>query len=157
MVAIDISGIATFLPVFGFLLVFVAAYALLGKTKILGENKFVHLLISFALAIIFLVSSQAVEFIGFTVPFIAIFIISLVLIGLVVGIVKGNIEEFFNPAFGWIIVVVLIAFFIFSAVHLFGSAMSEYVPKFMLQPQILGIVILAVIAFIASWLITKKE
>lgn len=157
MVAIDISGLTTFVPVFGFLLVFVVVYALLGKTKVLGENKFVHLLISFAISIIFLVSAQAIKFVEFTVPFIAIFIISLVFVGLIVGVIKGNIEEFFQPAFGWLIVVVIIIFFVFSAIHVFGVAMSEYAPaQFVLQPQVLGIIILCAVAFIASWLLTRK-
>jgi len=159
MVAIDLSGLSTFIPVFGFLLVFTVTYALLGKTKALGENKFVHLLVSFAVSIIFLVSANAVEYVKVVTPWFAAFVISLLLIILVVGLIKGNIEDFFKPGFGWFIVIVLILIFLFSAISLFGTTLTKYLagPKtFLLQPQVLGVVILLVIAAIVSWLLVRE-
>lgn len=155
MVAIDISGVAGFMPIWGFLLVFVVIYALLGKTKVLGENKFVHLLVSFGVAIIFLISAQATEYVKTITPWVAMFIISLVFIVLLVGVILTgkSFEEFFKPGMGWIIAIALLAIFVFSAIKIFGPSM----PQIALQPQLIGVGLLVVIALFASWLLTKKD
>ena len=69
--AIDLSGLGTFMPVFGFVLIFTVVYALLGKTKVLGEQKFVHIFVSFCVAIVFLISTNAVEYVKVTTPIFA--------------------------------------------------------------------------------------
>jgi hypothetical protein len=155
MVVVDISGVAGFMPIWGFLLVFVVIYALLGKTKVLGENKFVHLLVSFGIAIIFLVSAQATEYVQTVTPWVVVFIISLVFIVLLVGVLLAgkSFEEFFKPGFGWFVAIVLIALFVFSAIKIFGPSM----PQLSLQPQLWGIGILIGIVVFASWLLTKKD
>ncbi len=158
MVEIDLSGIATFIPVFGFLLVFTVIYALLGKTKALGENKFVHILVSFVVAIIFLVSANAIKYVEIVTPWVAAFVVSLLFIVLIVGLIKGNIEEFFSKKFGWFLVVVLILIFVSSAIYIFGDVIGKYItPKEILaSPQIIGIVILLAVTVFASWLLTRK-
>lgn len=154
------TGVSTFIPVFGFLLVFVVVYALLGKTKILGENKFVHILTSFAVSIIFLVSANAIEYVKIVTPWFAAFIVSLLFIVLIVGLIKGNVEEFFKTkGFAWFVIMVLIIIFIFSAIYVFADLINKYMagPKaFLLQPTVLGIIILIAITVVASWLLTKK-
>jgi len=158
MVEIDLSGISTFVPVFGFLLVFVVSYALLGKTKVLGENKFVHILVSFAIAIIFLVSANAVEYVRVVTPWFAAFIVSLLFIALVVG-VTGNMEKIFKPGFTWFIVIVLLLIFVISAIYVFADVINKYMgePKaFLLQPQILGVLVLVALTVFAAWLLTRK-
>jgi hypothetical protein len=50
---VDISGIYNFMPIFSFLFVFVVVYAILAKTKVLGDQK-VNLLVGFIMAIIFM-------------------------------------------------------------------------------------------------------
>ena len=160
MLTIDLSGIATFIPIFGFLLVFTVTYALLSKTRALGENKFVSILISFVVAIIFLVSANAIEYVRIVTPWFATFIVSLLFIALAVGLIKGDIEDFFKPAFGWFIVIALILLFVVSAIFIFADTLSRYfapVGEFLIQPQILGIVVLLVIAVFASWILTKGK
>jgi len=160
MVDIDLTGLGTFVPVFGFLLVFVVTYALLSKTKLLGENKFVHVLTSFAIAIIFLVSANAIEYVRVVTPWFAAFIVSLLFIGLIVGLMgKESLDKVFKPGFAWFIVIVLIVIFLVSAVYVFADVINKYMgePKaFLVQPQILGIVLLVGITIFAAWLLTKK-
>jgi len=163
MVEIDLSGLGTFIPVFGFLLVFVVTYALLGKTKILGENKFIHILISFAISIIFLVSANAINYVKTVVPWFAVFIVSLLLIALIVGLMGGEktIESIFKPGFAWFIVIVLIIVFLLSAAHVFSDALTKYLgqsPKqFLLKPNVLGAIILGAITLFSAWLLTRKQ
>lgn len=156
MVEIDMTGIATFVPVFAFLLVFTVTYALLSKTKALGENRFVSILISFAVAIIFLVSSTAIEYVRTITPWFAVFVIALVFIVLLVGVILKveNLEKVFTPALGWFILVVVLIFFFISGIQIFGNAFASI--QFLNQPQFLGVIILCVIAVAASWLLTRK-
>ena len=55
-----------FLPIFSFLLVFIVIYALLHKTKILGENQPILLLVSLIMASFFIVNVNLVEYVEFT-------------------------------------------------------------------------------------------
>lgn len=158
--AIDLSGLGTFMPVFGFVLVFTVVYALLGKTKVLGDSKFVHIFVSFCISIIFLISTNAVEYVKVTTPFFAAFIISLLFIMLLVGMFKGDLGEFFKgKGFAIFLIVILIIIFVFSAIFVFAPVINQYMsgPKgFFLQPQILGVIILIAVTAFTAWLLSKK-
>jgi len=154
MVAIDLSGISTFMPVLGFLLVFSIVYALLAKTKTLGENKFVSLLVSFCVAIIFLISSTAIEVVKSITPWVAVFAVMLVFAVILVGVVlKGEaLEKAFSPAVGWFILLFVIGFFVISSIMVFSKIYG--MPSWTKQPQVVGGAILAAVAILASWLLT---
>lgn len=153
---IDVSGFATFVPVFGFLLVFVVAYALLSKTKLLGENKFVHIFTSFVIAILFLVSTTAVKYVATITPWFVGFLVSLVFIGLIVGLMgKETVEKVFSPSFAWFIIVVLIIVFIICAAYVFKDILIGS-SGISLSPQIVGVIVLIGLTIFASWLISKK-
>ena len=162
MVALDLTGLSTFIPVFSFLLVFVVTYALLGTTKLLGENKFVHILVSFCVAILFLVSANAIKYVSTITPWAVAFAVSLLLIGLVVGLMGGKdtLEKVFKPGFAWLIVVVLIVIFIASASFIFSDLISKYLGGQVLGEStytIIGVVVLVGITIFASWLLTRKS
>lgn len=160
MEVVDFSGLASIIPVFGFLLVFVVVYALLSKTKILGENKFVHIFTSFCIAIFFLISANAIEYVKIVTPWFATFIISMLFILILVGLMQKKIEDFVKPWVAWTIIIILMAIFVGSAIYVFADVINKYLggPKtFLLQPQIFGIIILILVALFASWLITKKS
>jgi len=161
MAIIDVSSsIATFLPVFAFLLVFAVVYGLLSKTKILGENRFVHILISFSLAVIFLASSSALQFTKVSSAWFAAFIISILFIVLIVGLARKNLEDILTPGFTWFIVIALILIFIFSGIFVFKDAINTYLaqPKnFILDPTILGVVVLVGLTVFISWLLARDK
>ena len=61
---VDISGVTYFEPILAFLVVFVVLYAVLAKTKILGEdNKFVNIFASFLVATIFVAAAGVREYV----------------------------------------------------------------------------------------------
>jgi hypothetical protein len=157
--AIDLSGLGTFMPVFGFILVFTVVYALLGKTKVLGEQKFVHIFVSFCIAIIFLISANAIEYVKVTTPFFAAFVVSLLFIMLLVGMFKDPAEFFKAKGFAIFLIVILLIIFVFSAIFVFAPIINQYMsgPKnFLLQPQILGVLILIGVTAFTAWLLSKK-
>ena len=93
--ALDLSGIGTLIPVFGFLLVFTVVFALLAKTKALGEQRWVHVFVSFVVAIITVASANAIEYVKTITPWFAAFVVSILFISLLVGVLRQDIEGFF--------------------------------------------------------------
>jgi hypothetical protein len=162
MVALDLSVLSTFIPVFGFLLVFVVTYALLGKTKLLGDHKFVHILVSFCVAILFLISTNAIKYVATITPWFAALVVSLLLIGLIVGLMgEKPLEAVFKPGFAWFIVIVLIVIFLASGAFVFSDIITRYIEQGQLLGEstatVIGVVVLLGITVFASWLLTKKQ
>ncbi|MCS7134296.1 MAG: hypothetical protein NZ889_00330 [Candidatus Pacearchaeota archaeon] len=161
MEMIDVSaGVTMFMPVFAFLLVFAVTYGLLSKTKVLGENKFVHILVSFAVAIIFLASASAIHYAKVSAGWFAAFIISLLFIVLIVGLVRKNLEDIMTKGFAWFIVISLILIFIFSGAYVFRDVINTYLSRpraIIFDPTIFGVVILVGVTIFAAWLMTREK
>jgi len=76
--AIDISGLYFFMPVFSFLFVFMIVWAVLAKTKLLGEAGFINFFVSFIMAIIFMSFSSLDLYVRTIIPwFVVLFIMVL--------------------------------------------------------------------------------
>lgn len=157
---------AIVLPIMAFLLVFIVTYALLAKTKILGSNNFIHLFLSFVIAIVFSVSPAASEYTVATIPWVIVLLAVLFSIMLTFALVKGNIEDLVkSPVVAIILVAVVLIIFVISALNVFGPFFSQYMPgaqqkpgliSFLISPPVLGGIILLIIATVASWVLTKK-
>ena len=83
--ALDISGLAYFMPIFGFLFIFVIVFALLDKTKILGGVKWIDVLISFIVAIIFATMTSVREYVEQVTPWFVVLVVALFFILVIVG------------------------------------------------------------------------
>src|SRR3990167_2130236 len=70
-----LQNIGVYSVVLPFLLIFALFYALLDKTKVLGDNKFVHAAVSLVLAFLFVSSLGAVKFLTAFLPLISVLII----------------------------------------------------------------------------------
>ena len=166
------TTLAYFMPLFSFLLVFILSFALLSKTKILGNNSFLHTFVSFIIAIIFFVSPTAQKFTKLSMPWVGVFIICLVLIMLTLAFVGGNIEKVMpSPVLGKIAVVALLIIFLISASNVFGPVIKPYLPggdetggdiyllgvkHVIFHPSVIGSVILIAIAAVVSKVLTNK-
>jgi len=163
---------AYFMPLIVFLLVFIVIYALLAKTKILGSNAFVHMFISFLVSVIFIASPSLTDLTKLAIPWVIVFTIILICILILVASI-GNLDKIVkNPKIAMIIVVVIIVIFLVSAINVFGPIIRPYLPTatsetggvpellqvkhVLFSPGILGMIVLLIIAAIASWIITKK-
>ncbi|MEM2956181.1 MAG: hypothetical protein QW041_01215 [Candidatus Pacearchaeota archaeon] len=153
------------LPIMAFLFVFFVTYALLAKIRILGENNFIHLFISFIIAIIFAISPGAKEFTVMTMPWIAVLLVIIFSVLIAFAFVKGSIEDIVkSSAVAIIIVTIVLLIFFISALNVFGPFFSQYMPgpeqkpgiiSFLINPAVLGAIILLIIAAITSWILTK--
>ena len=158
--------VSPILPILAFMLVFLVTYALLAKTKIIGGNSFVHSLVSFLIAIIFAVSPSATEFTVVAMPWVAVLIMVIFVVLMTFSLVKGNIDDIVkSPIVSLILVAIVLIIFIAAAINVFSPFFSQYMPgegqkpgliSFLINPAILGGIILLIIAAIATWILSKK-
>src|SRR3989338_1531187 len=159
---VDVSGFSYFLPLMAFFIVFIILYALLVKTKILGDNSFTHLFVSFILAIVFVTAIGVKQYVLTVIPWFAVLIVCLFLIFMIIGFVGKPIEGM-NKTVGVVFVVLLVIVFLVSAIQVFGNTLGPYLPgggtsfaDWVYSGQVVGALILLVIAGIVSWVLVKS-
>jgi len=165
--ALDVSGINFFMPVFSFLFVFIVVYALLFKTKVLGESKWVLSLISFIIAIIFMSFSSMELYVQTIIPWVVVLIV-IVFFVLMLGMFTSK-DWIPKSWLGWVVVGILIIIFLIAAIKVFnpvlhpdlivasgqGTSFAEQIRGY-LDGGILGSVLLIIVAGIVAWVITRK-
>jgi hypothetical protein len=167
--ALNISGLLFFMPILSFLFVFLIIFALLTKTKVVGESKFVLVLISFIISIIFMSFSSAELYVRTIIPWFVILMVIVFLVLLIAMFSTKAWDKIFTPAFAWVIVGVLILMFLIAAIYVFnpvfhpdlgvtsgqGISMIEQIKGY-LDGGIAGSILLLIVAIIVAWVITKK-
>ena len=126
MATIDISGVQYFVPLIGFVLVFVVVAAVLNKTK-LFENIWLELFISFLVSTLFISVIGPLEYIQAIVPWFAILLVSLFFILVFTGFI-GDKAEALRNSIGKVFVYVLLLVFLVAAFFVFSSLISPYLP-----------------------------
>jgi len=156
MATVDLSLIQNYLPVLAFLLVFTVVFAVLAKTKILGESKFVNLLVSFIVATMFVSVTNAREYILNVTPWFAVFLVSMTFILLVMGF-SDKVPDGLKTGLGVVFVIGILVLFLISAFFSFSSdSFAVQIKNWIATPRIYGAVVLIVVAALASWIITRK-
>jgi hypothetical protein len=145
-----------FLPIISFLFVFILVYALLAKTKILGENNFVHLMISFILAVFFIVNVSLVDFVNFSSAWIIVFLVVVFFMMVLIAFTHGKVDVIMKPWVAWLLVIVLIVVFVISSAYTFNWAVNWERIWDWFYTDWFGFVLLLVVAGAASWVLTKK-
>jgi len=167
--ALNISGLLFFMPVFSFLFVFLIIFALLTKTKIVGESKFVLVLISFIISIVFMSFSSAELYVRTILPWFVILMVIVFLVLIIAMFSTKAWEKIFTPAFAWVVVGVLILIFLIAAIYVFnpvfhsdlgvasgqGTSMIEQI-RYYMSGGVAGSILLLVVAIIVAWIVTKK-
>ena len=77
---LDVTALESFSNIFVFLFVWLAVYGILIYTKVLGQNKFIHILIGLILALFVLFSDLATKIIIDIVPWLALLFVFVILI-----------------------------------------------------------------------------
>jgi hypothetical protein len=167
---LDLTFVGYFLPIFAFLLVFVIMYALLSKTEILGESKFVQVLLSFVIAVIFISFSTIRQYVTSVVPWFVVLIIALFFILIIIGLSQKDFS-IVKPWLSWVFVVALIVVFLIAAIVVFNKQFNPYLPggneqegstfllnlkHFLYSAKFLGAILLLAIAALTAWAITRK-
>lgn len=158
--AIDISGIAYFMPIFSFIFVFALVFAIIEKTKILGEseNKTVPLLISFFIAIIFVTTQSTRVYIEAVTPWIAVLIVALFFMLLIIVLSQRKIEDVMQPGFVWFFLILAFLIFLVSANIIFShfAFWQQLKTTLTTNDRISGGLILIIIGIFATWILVRK-
>ena len=167
--AIDISGIFFFMPVFSFLFVFLIVYAVLARTKLLGDSGFVNFFVSFIMAIIFMSFSSLDLYVQTIIPWFIVLFVMVFLVLLVAGLSTKELSKIMTTKFAWVIIVILIIIFLIAAIKVFnpvfhpdlivtsgeGISLVEQI-NYLAGGRVFGTVLLIIIAGIVSWVLTRK-
>ena len=156
MAITDVSWLAYYMLIFGFLLVFTVMYAILAKTKIFGEAMGTNLIVSFIFAIIFISFAPGVRYVQTVLPCFVVLIISLFFFLLIVGFSQKDVDKFMKPAISWAFIGLLAVVFLWSAIVVFNPFLQPYIDRFTYDDRISGAVLLLAIAGAASWIMTRK-
>ncbi len=158
------------MPVFSFLFVFFIIYALLATSKVLGKSKFIHALISFIVAVIFMSFSSAELYVRTVIPWFVVLLVVVFLILIIAGFTK-NLDAIMKPRFAWLIIIILGIVFLVSAINVFnpvfhpdlvitgsesGPGVVQQFKDFLSSSKIAGSFVLLVVAVIVAWVVTKK-
>ena len=134
-------------------LVFVIVYALLAKTQILGDNKFIQLFIPFLLAVVFVTAVNIRQYVETITPWFAVLIVALFFILALIGF-SGKVPEGFQKGIGVIFIILLIIIFIIAGIKVFYYYLAPYLP---LNPNLLGTILLIIIVALVSWVLVRAK
>lgn len=156
--AIDISGLAYFMPIFSFIFIFAIVYALLNKSKILGENKPVILLISFFIAIVFATTENTRTYIETVTPWIVVLFVSLLFILIMISLSQRKFEDFIQPGFVWFFIIAIFVIFLVSANQVFSHYMLFQNLRTTLtqNERLTGGLLLIAVGWFATWTLVRK-
>ena len=150
----SISAVGYFMPIFAFLLVFVVVYALLFKTKVLGDNQAIMVFISFILSGFFIVQTSLVEFVKFTSAWFVVGVVLVFFLISLLGFLPGKTPfEFLSKGnwFSWVVFGILVTFFIFSSSYIFNWVVNWGLVQEWFSSKWFGMILLLFIAAIVAW------
>lgn len=103
----------SFTPLFSFLLVFVVVYALLEKTRVMGENRGLHSMIALCIALIIIISPAVNQIIVETTPWFVLLFVFLMFLLMGVKFMGISEEDFITTMGGataswWLVAISLI-------------------------------------------------
>lgn len=149
------------LPIFAFLLVFIVVYALIVRSKVLGEgNKSVALFVSLLMASFFVVQASLVEFVQEVSAWVSVLVIVVFFLLLVTAFAPGDKPlEFLSKKswFNWVILGVVIGIFILTSSYVFNWVINWSLVAEWIDSTWFGWILLVVIALIVSRIITKSS
>ena len=135
-------------------------YALLAKLKLLGEQKYIHLLISFIIAIIFVAFTSTREIVIKATPWAAVLLVLVFFIMILVGFTQKKMDDVIGPWLGWVVIILLVLIFLIIFMKVLGYNILNFLGDFnnIVQdyPKIFGALAILVVAALASWVITRK-
>jgi len=154
--AMDVSGLCYFMPVFGFLFVFTIVYALLAKTKIFGKSDFLNIFIGFFVAIGFITAASFKFYSGEIGPWFAVLIVTLLLALVMIGFDQKRIESVLSKPFMIALIVLMIVSLLFSGVMVFSSMLTPFIKTIGNQEKAIGAILLLFTTIVTAWILAKK-
>jgi hypothetical protein len=159
---LDVSVLEFFSPLFIFLFVLFVFYAILDKTKILGENKGLSFLTALVVALLFVITTPALQIVETVTPWLVVMLVvfmAIIIILLFIGVKADTISEVVSSRSSvWMIVIVLVLLLGVALTNVIGpniasltqegdtAGFGRTIGKVIFHPSILGAALLLAIA-----------
>jgi hypothetical protein len=153
---VSLAPLGYFMPIFSFLFVFILIYALFIKTKVLGDNQAVSLMLSLMLSAFFIFNASLVELVTNASAWFVAFFVCIFLIVVMLTFTHGKIDKVMNKQMAWVLLAVVIIIFVVSSSYVFNWAVSWGTLKDWANTDWFGFILLLVMAGIVSAVLTKK-
>ena len=156
---VSTGAVGYFMPIFAFLLVFIVVYAILFKTKVLGESAAVMLFVSFILAIFFIAEASLVDFLKVSSAWFSTIIVLVFFVILLLAFLPGEKPLDFlikGNWFSWVLLAGIVALFIFSSAYVFQWGINWTSVEKETSKDWFGMVLLLIVAGIVSFVLTRK-
>lgn len=149
-----------------FLLVFAIVFAVLQKSKIIGEGrKNINVAVALVLALAVIIphvtgtyppKGDVVDIINRALPNVAIVIVAIVMLLIIIGVWGGEITWVNAPIAGWIAVLSFLVI-----IYIFGHAAGWWKPwpawNWINNPSSLAIIVIILVFAIIIWFVTREE
>lgn len=162
--------------IFPALLVFAIVFALLEKTKLLGENKGINAIIAIVLAFIVMLSANIANIINYMAPWFVVLIIFVLLLLIVYKMMGASDQNLVNviteyKGIQWTIAILGIIIAIAAIANVYGPGLvpltsegnetveegfGSEVGKIFFHPKVLGLLLIFLIAVFAVLLLTRE-
>ena len=156
------------MPVISFLFVFLIVWAVLTKTKLLGDTGFINLFVSFIMAIIFMSFSSLDLYVQTIIPWFIVLFIMVFLVLLIAGLSTKDLSKIMSTKFAWAVIAILLVIFLVAAIKVFnpvlhpdlivtsgeGTSLVEQI-RYAAGGTVFGTILLIIIAGIVSWVLVK--
>lgn len=164
---VDVSAITYFAPILAFFVVFVVVFAVLYKSKILGESKWGLVFTALVIASLFISAAGVRRYVEVITPWFGALLVSLFFLLVLVGFVGGKTDGMLS-GLRWIFIIVGLLIFIISGVVVFSGTLAPYLPgsgqyvgspftEWLYSPSVVGAILLIVITAIVSWVLVKAK
>ncbi len=168
MPELDVSMLEFLSPVFSFLFIFAVVYAVLDKFKLMGDNRSVKVVAAFSIALLFLFSAPARNFISLTTPWFAILLVGalmLLSIFMFIGLSESDLAKAAKDVkVYWSIIIIGLLVFTIALVQVFETGSSDLKPgprtfegiNALVHPRVLGAIFLLIVAAFAVKFISES-
>ncbi len=163
----DVSAVTYFAPILAFFVVFLVVFAVLYKSKLLGESKWAMLFISLVIAALFVSAAGVRRYVETVTPWFGALLVSLFFLMVILGLI-GSKAEGFHKGLGMLFVIIALIVFFISGVVVFSDTLAPYLPGspefgtapgawFLYSPPVIGAVLLILLAGVVSWVLIKAK
>lgn len=165
--AADVSAITYFAPLMAFFVVFIVIFAVLYKSKLLGDSKWVALFISFVVSSLFVSAAGVRRYVEVITPWFGALLVSLFFLLVLIAFVGGKSDNF-HTGLKWVFLVVGLIVFLISGIVVFSDTLGEYLPghaaysgnlftDWLYSPPVVGAILLLAITAIVCWVLVKAK
>jgi len=156
---LSLSLFSTVMPVISFLFVFILVYALLAKTKVLGENSSISVFLSLIIASFFIINTKIVDWVNASTSWIVVLIVVVFFIMLILAFIgKDSLAVLTtNKSVTWVIVALIIIVFVIASSYSFNWVINWDLVQTWFDKDWFGMLVLVIFAGIVAKVLTTVK